>query len=73
MPAGGKVRGVLGALEQALAVGIVVALLRLGKAGLDAEIDEPLGQRLAAHRGTTIGMQRELIFWNRLTLGRLLD
>lgn len=44
--AGRKVSGMLGGLEQAIAVRIVVTLLRPEKAGLGTEVDKRFGQQL---------------------------
>ena len=51
--AGRKRGGVLGGFEKALAVRVMVALARPGKAGFDTQIDEQLGQRLGTHRCAT--------------------
>ncbi len=57
----GERRRILQRFEQALAEGVVVALLRPAEAGLDTQVGEFFGQGPGSHRRPPIRMQCDLV------------
>src|SRR5258706_4824669 len=69
----GKSRSVLERLEVALDEGVVVGRVRSAERFLDAEVREHLRNRLADHRWSAIGVDREFAFVDRVLAAGLAD